>query len=47
MANSAYKQLCRLWKALGEERAGPVLRLFEASEFAPFLALGYLGRKAP
>jgi hypothetical protein len=42
-ANSMYKQLCRLWKALGE-RVVPVLELFETSEFAAMLSNGYLGR---
>jgi hypothetical protein len=32
MANSTYKQLCRLWKALGSD-AEKVLAIFERSEF--------------
>ena len=44
MANSTYKQACRLWKALGEERVGPVLALFEASEARGCLSPHYLGR---
>jgi hypothetical protein len=44
MANSTYKQLCRLWKALGQDRVGPALRVFEVSEFAGSLPANYLGR---
>jgi len=44
MANSTYKQACRLWKALGEERVGPVLALFEASDARGCLSPNYLGR---
>ena len=44
-ADSSYKQLCRFWKALGEERVGPLLELFERHPaIRPALSLGYLGR---
>ena len=43
-ADSSYRQLCRLWLALGEERVGPLLRLFEAHEIAsPALTRGFMG----
>jgi len=41
MANSSYKQVCRVWKAPGEERVGKVLSLFETSEG---LSAQFLGR---
>jgi hypothetical protein len=44
-ANSMYKQLCRLWKALGD-RVSPVLELFEKSAFKDMLSPHYLGRNA-
>ncbi len=43
MADSAYKQLCRLWKALGE-KVVPLLDLFELSSFGAELTQGLLGR---
>jgi hypothetical protein len=47
MANSSYRQLCRLWKALGAERVVPLLELFEAHPIArPALSIGFLGRQA-
>ncbi len=51
MANSSYKQLCRVWKALGDagdERVGPLLWLFETHPVArPSLTPNYLGRIIP
>jgi hypothetical protein len=47
MANSSYKQACRLWKALGEDRVGPVLDLFETSEVREDLSPHFLGRSFP
>lgn len=47
MANSSYLQAIRLWKqfgAEGETRVGPVLELFETSDFGAFLKKGFLGR---
>lgn len=43
-ASSSYKQLCRLWKALGDERVGCLLELFEKSEFRAALPRKFLGR---
>lgn len=45
MANSAYKQLCRLWKALGADVEG-TLAVFERSEFRVDLT-PVLGRTMP
>jgi hypothetical protein len=42
-ADSMYKQLCRLSKALGDDRVGPVLKVFETSEFAPMLTHEFRG----
>ena len=47
MADSSYRQAIRLWKFFGddgERRVGPVLTLFEQSEYAPYLARNFLGR---
>jgi hypothetical protein len=44
MANSSYKQVCRLWKALGEDRVGRVLALFETGEVRGGLSHRFLGR---
>jgi hypothetical protein len=47
MANSSYQQMVRLWKhfaADGDERVGPVLQMFEQSDFRDFLNHGFLGR---
>ncbi len=44
-ADSTYRQLCRLWKALGDDRVVPLLKLFETHRVArPSLTLGFMGR---
>jgi len=44
MADSSYKQACRLWKVLGDDRVVPVLRLFESSDAGEYLTRRFLGR---
>jgi hypothetical protein len=44
MADSAYKQLCRLWKVF-EADVEPILEMFERSEFRASLTSGLLGRQ--
>jgi hypothetical protein len=44
MADSAYKQLCRLWKVY-EANVEPILEMFERSEYRASLTTGLMGRK--
>ncbi|WP_020474995.1 TRAFs-binding domain-containing protein [Zavarzinella formosa] len=46
-ADSSYRQACRLWKLLGEDRVGPVLELFETSDARECLTPNFLGRNFP
>lgn len=47
MADSSYKQVCRLWKGGLGDRVEPVLQLFEASDLRGYLTPDFLGRKFP
>jgi hypothetical protein len=47
MADSSYKQACRLWKGGLGDRVEPILRMFESSDLRDYLTPGFLGRKAP
>jgi hypothetical protein len=46
LADSSYKQACRLWTVLGD-RVEPVLSLFETSEVRDYLTPHFLGRHFP
>ncbi len=47
MADSSYKQACRLWRGGLGERVEPILQLFETSDMRSYLTPHFLGRDFP
>ena len=44
MADSSYKQVCRLWRGGLGDRVEPVLKLFESGDLRSYLTPHFLGR---